>query len=397
MSMHLACGGESNRAPIGGAPAILNLRRSEPMATQEAAASTIAGHGAACLAAVEVDTYNAEMRDADGFLGDRASGRAFRAILQDERDRVRRVDEADPLGDAPSSELRKKKLDKLLLSGDPVAAGVVLGAIEEFAQEFATVIRRFLRLKEWRGTQRIVVGGGLRASRIGELSVGRTAVLLKGTGHEVELQSIRHDPDKAGLIGCVHLAPPWVFAGHDSILAVDIGGSNIRVGAVELNQKKQPDLSKTSVTATKLWRHADDRPSREEAVGRLAAMLQDMIRQADKQDLKLAPFIGIGCPGLIREDGSIAKGGQNLPGDWEHRSFHLPSLLQAAIPAIAGHETIVVMHNDAVVQGLSEAPFMRDVEHWGVVTIGSGLGNARFTNRSACMHRSSGDEQTGRP
>jgi len=26
---------------------------------------------------------------------------------------------------------------------------------------------------------------------------------------------------------------------------------------------------------------------------------------------------------------------------------------------------------------------MRDVEHWGVFTIGTGLGNARFTNRAA--------------
>jgi hypothetical protein len=24
---------------------------------------------------------------------------------------------------------------------------------------------------------------------------------------------------------------------------------------------------------------------------------------------------------------------------------------------------------------------MRDVKHWGVLTIGTGLGNARFTNR----------------
>jgi len=33
------------------------------------------------------------------------------------------------------------------------------------------------------------------------------------------------------------------------------------------------------------------------------------------------------------------------------------------------------------VQGLSEVPFMQDVTHWGVLTIGTGLGNARFTNR----------------
>jgi hypothetical protein len=27
-------------------------------------------------------------------------------------------------------------------------------------------------------------------------------------------------------------------------------------------------------------------------------------------------------------------------------------------------------------------PNMKDVEHWGVMTIGTGLGNARFTNRT---------------
>jgi hypothetical protein len=36
------------------------------------------------------------------------------------------------------------------------------------------------------------------------------------------------------------------------------------------------------------------------------------------------------------------------------------------------------MHNDAVIQGLSEQPFMTDVKRRGVVTIGTGLGNARF-------------------
>jgi hypothetical protein len=34
-----------------------------------------------------------------------------------------------------------------------------------------------------------------------------------------------------------------------------------------------------------------------------------------------------------------------------------------------------------VAQGLSEVPFMQDVEYWGVLTIGTGLGNARFANR----------------
>ena len=61
--------------------------------------------------------------------------------------------------------------------------------------------------------------------------------------------------------------------------------------------------------------------------------------------------------------------------------FNLPASLVEAIPQIGDHDTAVLMHNDGVVQGLSEVPFMQDVEHWGVLTIGTGLGNARFTNR----------------
>lgn len=201
---------------------------------------------------------------------------------------------------------------------------------------------------------------------------------------------IRHHPDEAGLIGAAHLAPPWIFSGHDAILAVDIGGSNIRVGIVGLNTKKAKDLSKVKVLSSELWRHADDRPNREDAVERLISMLQDLIKRAGKDGIKVAPFIGIGCPGLIGEDGSIAKGGQNLPGDWEHKSFHLPTLITSAIPSIEGHDVIVIMHNDAVVQGLSEVPFMGDVKRWGVMTMGTGLGNARFTNVKA------GDERTER-
>ena len=351
------------------------------MSSEPTTAPGLAGHGAGRLTAVHIDTYNAELRDDEGFIGDRASGRAFRALLDEERERVSEVS-ADPIGDVSSADISKKKLDRLLTDGDPEAAGMVLGTIESFAQEFATVIGKIMHLKEWRHTQRIVVGGGLRASRIGELAIGRTAVLLHSAKHAIELQPIRHHPDEAGLIGCIHLAPPWVFSGHDSILAIDIGGSNIRVGVVALNHKKSADLSKAEVVMTELWRHADDKPNRREAVERLVEMLQGIIKQAGKDALRLAPFIGIGCPGLIREDGSIEKGGQNLPGNWEHKSFNVPRLLQEAIGKIDGHEVAVLMHNDAVVQGLSEAPFMRDVEHWGVMTIGTGLGNACFTNRT---------------
>jgi len=348
--------------------------------TSEPEAPPLLAHGAEHLSLVTVETYNAELRTADGFIGDRASKRAFQAILDDWRERLRKVGE-DPLGEVPSEEISKKRLDKLLADGDAEAAGVIQAAIEEFSQEFAAVIRRFLRLKCWKDAERIVVGGGLRASRIGELAIGRTAVLLKADGHDIELKPIRYDPDHAGLIGCIHLVPAWILAGHDSILAVDIGGSNIRAGIVELRTRKKADFSDAAVGRFELWRHTDDSPKREDAVERLVEMLKSLIKGADKDGLKLAPFIGIGCPGVIEADGSIDRGGQNLPGNWEHKSFNLPRLLREAIPQVGGHDTVIVMHNDAVVQGLSELPFMQDVDHWGVLTIGTGLGNACFTNR----------------
>jgi hypothetical protein len=71
-----------------------------------------------------------------------------------------------------------------------------------------------------------------------------------------------------------------------------------------------------------------------------------------------------------------------MPGNWESKNFNLPELIREKIPSIGGHESAVVMHNDAVVQGLSELPRMKDVEHWGVLTLGTGFGNARFTNKA---------------
>ena len=110
-------------------------------------------------------------------------------------------------------------------------------------------------------------------------------------------------------------------------------------------------------------------------------MIRRLVRTAGKEHLNLAPFIGIGCPGRIEPDGSIDRGAQNLPGNCESSRFNLPATLIEAIPRIGEFETTVVMHNDAVVQGLSEVSAMQDVERWGIFTIGTGLGNALFANR----------------
>jgi hypothetical protein len=347
--------------------------------TPNASAPSVLAHGGHVLPAVTVDTYNEELRDEDGFVGDRASGRAFRAILEDWREKLGAHGE-DPFGDLPTEEISKSKLDKMLAGADPLAAGLVHTVVEEYAVELATVVRRFLRLKDWQGTERIVIGGGFSASHIGELAMGRASVALAGEDVEIELRTISNHPDKAGLIGAVQLAPSWVLAGHDAILAADIGGTNLRVGVVELNLKKG-NLSKAAVWKHLHWRHRDDKPTREQALDRMAAMFGELIGLAAKERIKLAPFVGVGCPGLIDEHGVIVTGGQNLPGNWEGENFNLPAELVRRLPRLEGHEPVVIMHNDAVIQGLSEVPNMKDVNHWGVLTIGTGLGNARFTNR----------------
>ncbi len=351
------------------------------MAEDIATTTGIARHGATRLPSVDVDSFNIELKDDDGFLGDRASKGAFRQILDALRKPLKKNGE-DPLGDKSAEDIGKTELDEALVGDDIHAAALVHGAIEEFAQELAYVTGRFLKTKAWADTERIVVGGGFRQSRVGELAIARTGILLKAEDFKVELVPIRFDPDEAGLIGCLHLAPSWIFEAHDSILAVDIGGTNIRCGVVETRWKKAKDLSKAGVFTSELWRHADDEPTREGAVKRLVKMLKGLIAQAETEGLKLAPFIGISCPGVINEDGSIEKGAQNLPGNWESSKFNLPASLVEGIPQIGDHDTAVLMHNDGVAQGLSEVPFMQDVDCWGVLTIGTGLGNARFTNRS---------------
>jgi hypothetical protein len=337
-------------------------------------------HGWHVLPHVVVDAYNDELKDGDGFLGDRASKGAFRDILDNWRQEIARGGE-DPFGDTPTWELTKSQLDKHLEGDDAVAAGLVHTAVEEFAQELATVTRRFLKLDEWKDTEHIVIGGGLSGSHIGKLAIGRALLLVKESGFDIGMSPITNHPDEAGLLGGIELTPSWILDGHDAIVAADIGGTNLRIGIIELKMKKG-DIAKAGIWRSTLWRHKDDDPTREDAVARMAEMTAKLVEQAHEAKLRLAPFIAVGCPGVITRDGTIEKGAQNLPGDWEEHDFSLSRELTRQLPLINGHEPLFVIHNDAVVQGLSEMANMEDFEHWGVFTIGTGLGNARFTNRS---------------
>lgn len=339
---------------------------------------SLIAHGADTLSHVNVRSYNVDVRSGSEILNTHIRRGAFDDLLRTAREELRKSD-ADPFGDAPLEGLGRKGIAEAI-AADKEADALLAGVIETFARSFAEVVLAFLKQKSWRDIERIAVGGGFSRGDIGERTIARTATLIKAEGHRIDMIPIKHHPDEAGLIGATQLIPSWMLKGHDAMLAVDIGGTNFRAGIVETRLDQAPDLAKARVHASELWRHADDGPQRTEAIETLADMLKAMIRKAEKDRLDLAPVIGIGCPGVIDADGRIERGALNLPGNWESERFNLPREIAKRIPRIGPHDTFVIMHNDAVVQGLSQRPFMSDVAHWGIFTIGTGLGNASFDN-----------------
>jgi predicted NBD/HSP70 family sugar kinase len=350
------------------------LRRYE---NELAAKLPFPGHGAAQLPEVTVEGYNTQLRRQGRYVGDEAAKRVFFDRIDAWRATLRKT-EKDPFGDTPSAELSKKALDKALREGSSAAAGIIQSAVEDFAQALFDVIRVF-HARAWNSVSHIVIGGGFRASRVGELAIGRAQLLLQDEGLDIMLHPVRHDPDEAGLIGSAYLMPAWVFADFDAILAVDIGGTNVRAGLVRLAKRRRDDGP--SVAKMLLWRHGDDAPTRESVIEELVAMLHKLATYAKRRRLRVAPFIGVGCPGRVRLDGRIEQGTGNLPGNWQAKRFHLPSLLRQGMPQVDGRDTCVILHNDAVVQGLSALPDMAEATRWAVLTIGTGLGNAQFLNR----------------
>lgn len=337
-------------------------------------------HGSCSLIDVRIDGYSLEIEDEEGLVGDQASQTAFRELLADWRERMERAGR-DPLGPTPSEEMSKDELDRIALSGDTEAARTVALAIHAFSERLAYVIGRLMRHPSWHGVQRIVVGGGFKESVIGRIAIRQTAARLHADGQPealrgLQLRPIHHGADDGGLAGGVQLLPPALRQAGGAMLAIDIGGTNVRCGIVGFG----PGGDDAQVTQREKWRHADDEGEADLVQG-IVGLLRRLIDHARQQGLPLLPALAVGCPGVVMPDGSIDRGAQNLPSDWRQASFHLPRRLQENIREIDGQATQVVMHNDAVVQGLSELPFTRDVPKWAVLTIGTGLGNASFTNQ----------------
>ena len=59
--------------------------------TPQVGLPAVAAHGATRLPSVDVNSYNVELKDDEGFLGDRASKAAFRDIIENWRSAMRKL------------------------------------------------------------------------------------------------------------------------------------------------------------------------------------------------------------------------------------------------------------------------------------------------------------------
>src|SRR5215203_3348382 len=113
----------------------------------------IAAHGASRLPWVEIDSFNLELKDEEGFLGDRANKAAFWETLEEWRKPLRKSGE-DPFGNEPSEKIRKKDLDAILAGDDVESSAVEHRALEDFAPGLVHVSRCRHDPKGWVSTRR---------------------------------------------------------------------------------------------------------------------------------------------------------------------------------------------------------------------------------------------------
>jgi hypothetical protein len=332
----------------------------------------VASHGAALLRGLRVEASGNALPGLPA-----GADRDFDSILAAWRLRHRRGGGRDPFGDIVPEAVEAEALDQALAGFAPVAAGLVQGAIEDVAHNLVKIIRACLVRPEWQGTQRLVVGGGFRVARIAELALARAGVLLRAESLGSAVAAIRHDPAETGLLGAARLLPLRLLEGSDAVLTADLGRRSFRAGLVLPRLGVAPELAAACIWRMRAWVHVAEAPDRQRALQGLGALLGELAGMARDAGLSIAPAIAIGVPAPVAGDGTLGEGAELLPGDWSAPGFRAAEAIEALLPQRAAD---VVLHHAAVTYGLSEAPFHRDIAHWGVLRIGADPGHARFSN-----------------
>lgn len=304
------------------------------------------------LPRVQVEGYSLKIFEGGGLLGDKADHHALQEIKA-----MSRNDGDDAAGD---------QMDRT--NDDEVA--------RRFASQLAEVITGFSKHPSWQAVERVAVGGGIKDSRLGTRIVSHAQAFLDDGNTALKLAPLHHSSDDGALLGWASATPCAVSGPH--YLAVDIGGTNVRCGVVSSagDQGAPP-----TVSLREKWNHSEAEARKGELMSWIADTLCNLKSRSDIVGGDDPLFIGIACPGIVSADGRIESGAHNLPGEWHDEGFNLPREMKARLAERGLANVKLMLHNDAVVQGLSELPFMSDHVGWAVVTLGTGFGNASYRNK----------------
>lgn len=249
-------------------------------------------------------------------------------------------------------------------------------ALRRMGRNLGLVIKRILSWKYWKRTERIYLGGGVSEGKIGDILLEEAKNFITAeTSLSVELRKIHYPPAVAGLIGVTYFIP--TKHRRKATITVDLGGGNLRTGLIlpPTEDENAGVLYSNFLNWQKLGL------SRDSLADLISSEIIDCLKVSRKTKTKISKYIGVGFPALVDEEGYVVGKDRNLPGNWTDPQFHLPSIINSKIEEetdFGGFKFMI--KNDAVCQGLSEIPFVHGVREWGILTIGTGLGNARFRN-----------------
>ncbi len=146
-------------------------------------------------------------------------------------------------------------------------------------------------------------------------------------------------------------------------IGVDLGGTNLRIAAVDIEGKLLEKLT----TGTEVGR------GRDSVIGEMCEAIQSV-------DVKFRDFgqlagIGIGVPGFIDMDSGTIMESPNLPG-WAN--FPVRDDIQRRLG------TPVILENDANAAAMGEKWLGagRDVDHMAMYTLGTGVGGGLGVERT---------------
>ncbi len=180
------------------------------------------------------------------------------------------------------------------------------------------------------------------------------------------------------------------------VIGIDIGASGIGVGIFMVDSLNKIIITNDSKGNKQERRELDisieqaDRDDQNHMIEKLKSLIYHsllIINDGNESDKNKRIFVGIGIPGLIDSHNGIVKKASNF-NNWP-ADFHLLSPLQSLYPQIT-----FTLENDANCALLGEIwqgslANTNDVRHAVMMSLGSGIGGAVFSN-GKILHGSSG-------